>query len=76
MAKQIELASVKGKSKRGYDWDNWLNGEAWELVAGEDFTVDVSALRGAACAMGKTRNLQTHVRRLGNGNVAIWAEHA
>lgn len=46
------------KPKSLYPWDDWGNGEIWELVQGEDYTVQSSSMRQrankAASARGKS----------------------
>jgi len=50
-----------GRSAKKYDWDNWLNGSAWELEKGKDFDIEVSSFRcGAYLAAGRRgKRLQT-----------------
>lgn len=39
MAKTVgKFPHTTGKGVFRYPWDEWLNGEVWELVAGKDFT--------------------------------------
>ena len=59
---------VKGfkfeRSKRStYNWDQWLNGKAWRLVRGVDFTSTIWAFRTALYNAAKVRGLtaQTHL---------------
>lgn len=37
----------------GYDWDSWLDGQAWRLVQGVDFHEDARAMQRRAYAAGK-----------------------
>jgi hypothetical protein len=37
----------------GYAWDQWLDGQAWRLVQGVDFTEDARSMQRRAYAAGK-----------------------
>lgn len=59
----IVRPALNGRA-RNYDWDNWLDGDCWECVYGEDFedisaTKFISAARKAAAARGLL--LETHM---------------
>jgi hypothetical protein len=41
MAKRVDALPEKPSNYPKYPWDDWLNGEAWELHRGEDFPGEV-----------------------------------
>jgi hypothetical protein len=45
MARKIEAMVPDGRASGKYPWAEWLDGDAWELVRGEDFTVTTSSLK-------------------------------
>ncbi len=49
-----------GKAK--YDWDLWLDGSKWQLVKGEDFTLELKVFVGCIWTAAKARGLkvETH----------------
>lgn len=47
---------------RKYDWDNWLDGQTWELVQGEDFTIDMHAMRSSAHGMAARKQVKVITR--------------
>lgn len=61
MAKVIENYTFRGREVHAdYDWDNWLDGRVWELVAGEDFACKPSSIR--LLALGAARRRKVGVR--------------
>ena len=53
-----------------YPWDELLNGDPWELVAGEDFTAKPTTLVANARIQAKRRGGSVRTRLLENGNRA------
>lgn len=55
VAEPTSWANVrKGK----YDWDQWLDGQTWRLVGGEDFKVEPGTMRTIATSAAKARGLE------------------
>lgn len=60
-----KVTELPGRSRNSeYPWDQWFDGDVWELEQGEDFTTSVegmrSVLHGAAKRLGYA--LSTRVR--------------
>jgi hypothetical protein len=47
-----------GQPNRKYAWDEWLNGEIWELTRGEDFDIRVDHFRAQAFTNAKRRGMK------------------
>jgi hypothetical protein len=54
-------------SKSRYPWDRWLDGQVWELVAGEDFTSKPETLRQNAAIQAAKRDGTVKTRLLDDG---------
>jgi hypothetical protein len=64
MAKTVDTMPATGKigPPPKYPWDEWLNGETWELVQGTDFhTASSSNFATYALRMIKRRELDLRV---------------
>jgi hypothetical protein len=74
MAKVCETG-LPGKSKENplYDWDNWLDGQVWELEKGKDFTVGVTSFRSLASKTAGRRGIKVKTR-VKDGNLFIQAK--
>lgn len=48
-------------SRKIYPWDEWLDGNVWELRQGEDFDCKPVSMKTTAQAAGRTRGLSVHV---------------
>lgn len=59
-----EFAPGQGRSQ--YPWQDWLDGNVWELVRGEDFHVAPSSFRGAAQSAAARKNQRIHSRIQGD----------
>lgn len=63
--------NCKGRITR-YPWDQWLDGQTWELTPGEDFGTSVATFRrvlhSAATARGRK-----YITRLNDGKLYIQA---
>lgn len=50
--------------KRGpkpkYPWDEWLNGEVWQLALGQDFDTSPCSMRFVAYKTAASRGLKLH----------------
>lgn len=68
MAKVVEAPASWARTRKSkYDWDQWLDGQCWELTKGEDYTVSTTVLRSAANSAAKTRGLEVDFRTFDNG---------
>ena len=45
-----------------YDWKNWLDGDIWQLVQGEDFEVEITSFRSVIFAAGQSRGLKVRTQ--------------
>jgi hypothetical protein len=50
-----------------YPWDQWLDGQVWELVAGEDFNAKPQTIRQNAAAQATKRSGRVKTRLLEDG---------
>lgn len=50
------------RAKYAYPWDEWLNGQPWQLTEGEDYGYE-QTLRSAAQRAAKTRGMRVRVER-------------
>jgi len=55
-----------GMPKSAYDWDNWLDGQVWELEKGVDFHVRIISFRSMARNTAVVRGLEMKTRSKGN----------
>ena len=53
MAKKLKELPAGTRSR--YPWDDWFDGEVWELTEGEDYTVSTDNMRTAVHSAAKTR---------------------
>lgn len=66
MAKKVKELPPSAMGTGGlYPWDEWLDGSAWELRQGEDFSVSVSSMKSQATIRAKKRGLGLHTRERG-----------
>lgn len=47
------LDAFPGLSTRRYPWEEWLNGDVWQLFAGEDYTSKTRTIIAGARARAK-----------------------
>jgi hypothetical protein len=68
-----KLDSFPGLSTRRYPWEEWLNGEVWQLFPEEDFTAKtrtiVATARARAKGMGGT--VRTRLLQGENGRESV-----
>jgi hypothetical protein len=70
MARRLDSFPAQTGSR--YPWDEWLDGNPWELVPGEDFASKSSTLRANAQIQAKKRNGRTRSRTVvNNGREAV-----
>lgn len=60
MARVVDSMPTDSVAK--YPWSEWLDGQVWELTAGEDFTVSPKDLRAMAYAKGQRLGLPVTTR--------------
>ena len=60
MATVVESSNI-GK-RFSYDWDNWLDGRSWLLVAGDDFGQHIRFFRGYAFTVAKQRGIKIRTK--------------
>ena len=56
-----EELDTRHDSARGnyrYPWDEWLDGQTWRLVRGEDFTTQINSFRSTAIIRAKARGVK------------------
>jgi hypothetical protein len=63
MARRLDSFPTTGSR---YPWDEWLDGNPWELIPGEDFSSKSSTLRANAQVQAKKRNGRTRSRAVVN----------
>jgi hypothetical protein len=54
-----------------YPWDQWLDGQVWELVAGEDFTSKPETIRQNAAVQAQRRGGNVKTRLVDDGDRQI-----
>lgn len=71
MAKQLDEFEFRksNRGKRIYPWDQWLNGEIWQLQQGVDFEITMKQMRTAAHLAAGRRDLR--VQGSADGNTLI-----
>lgn len=63
--------SLHAGGGRKYDWDKWLNGKPWKLVADEDFEVPIDSFRGAIWANARRHQLAVRVTKVNDKTLVI-----
>lgn len=63
MARKVDVFPAAPDSSR-YPWDEWLDGDVWELVHGEDFKGRPNTFRSNARNQAKRRNGKIRARIL------------
>lgn len=69
MARKLKNFSfTKNESERvnrkiRYPWDQWLDGDVWELTPGKDFTISVASFRSGAFYNAKIRGMKIRTAR-------------
>jgi hypothetical protein len=54
--KSYEFASGGGRQK--YPWEQWFNGDIWELTDGDDFQCNIATMRMQTHKQAKARGLR------------------
>ena len=60
MARKLDTFPTAAGSR--YPWDEWLDGNVWELVHGDDFTAKPSTFRSIASGQAKKRGGKMRTR--------------
>jgi hypothetical protein len=58
MAQTVENMPPGPGERAKYPWGDWLNGEVWELVKGEDFTINPMTMMRSAHAKARYDGLK------------------
>jgi hypothetical protein len=68
MAKKLDAMPVvkSGSQANRYPWDEWLNGEVWQLERGTDFIPESSVFATFANRKVRDAGLALRVSRQGN----------
>jgi len=70
MARRLDSFPMQTGSR--YPWDEWLDGNAWELLPGEDFSSKATTLRSNAQIQAKKRGGRARSRAVvNNGREAV-----
>lgn len=70
MARKLE--SFPASSGARYPWDEWLDGNVWELVSGEDYTAKSPTFRANAQLQAKKRSGRVRTKATeSNGREAV-----
>ena len=72
MAEKLVGYKTHGLTK--YDWESWLDGSAWKLTRGIDFSCDVSAFRAVAYAAAKRCRKKITVRKQSDDVIIVVAK--
>ena len=63
MATKID-AFPEAPSQNVYPWDEWLDGDVWELVPGKDFKGKPATFRASAVAQAARRNGKVRTQKI------------
>lgn len=61
MARPVDVSDVSLVDRTrsvGYPWDEWFDGQLWELVPGKDFTGSAAGIRSSAYNAAKVRGVK------------------
>jgi hypothetical protein len=67
MAKRID--SLPNKARARYPWKEWTDGSIWQLVRGDDYTVEDDAMRSMAHLYARRNNMRAETRRWEKGMI-------
>ena len=73
MAKEISGEWPQNSHKTKYPWDQWLNGNVWELLEGVDFTNDLQRMRVQTYVAAGKRGLKARTSQSGPNKLIIQA---
>lgn len=76
--RQLPEGMGAGAGKKGpkpvYDWDKILNGEAWELVKGTDFSCSIGSLKVYIYQQARIRGLKVSVSVINERTIHVQAQ--
>lgn len=78
MATQVEQMPGPGGRlpQDAYPWEKWLDGRAWHLERGRDYTVATTAMRAYVYRAARRHEVTVHtVRDTDDNGITIRAEH-
>ncbi len=55
--KGFEFPLHPRRAKQKYPWDEWTDGQVWQIVRGEDFDIRTSVMRTHLSGIARTRKL-------------------
>lgn len=61
MAHKVQSLPSRGR-KDSYPFDEWFDGDIWELVSGEDFDISVEGMRSSLHNAGKRKDIKITTR--------------
>ncbi len=61
----VEWSAHAGRQP-GYPWDEWLDGQVWCLVKGEDFSAGMASMRSLVSYTAGRRGLKYRSKMVGN----------
>lgn len=65
MAETLPEFDFRWRKGSNYPWDEWLNGQIWQLTTGQDFTIAPVSLISSARYEAVDRGMKVRTRRLG-----------
>lgn len=66
MARALRSFEFRPFRRTRYPWLDWLDGRAWKLVRGEDFTLGTERMRQRVHAAARSRRLRVRTARDGD----------
>ena len=67
MAQVLDVLPSQKRRSAKYPYDEWLDGRAWGLVGGVDFTCSPASLRASLAEAARGRNLRLRTRTTEDG---------
>jgi hypothetical protein len=66
MAKTLDTFPDYQSSQAKYPWSDWTDGQVWQIVQGEDFTLSPKSMRMTIAARASTLGLRVRTTVQGN----------
>ena len=75
MARRVKAFPESVRATK-YPWADWLDGQIWELKAGDDFDGKPTNFRSVALAQARKRGgrVKTHVQKLEDGSARLYLQ--
>jgi len=73
MARKLDSYSFPDSKRTRYPWEDWLDGDIWEITQGEDFGTTASSMRSTIRQAAQERELQVKLSRPGDGPIVFQA---